>query len=48
MQIEIWHPINGKWTHIVQITENNIRQYLTDGVLMMTKEINEDGTVKAL
>lgn len=49
MEINIFHPMmNGKFIHIVQITKDGIRQYFTDGKLVLTKEINKDGTVKAL
>jgi hypothetical protein len=46
MTIEIWHPIGGKWVHLVQTIKDGIRQYFTDGVLVMTKEINKDGIIK--
>ena len=30
--IELWHPINGVWTHIVQQVENGETLYYTNGV----------------
>jgi hypothetical protein len=44
--VALWHPMNGKWVHIVQTTENSVRKYYTDGLLVDTKGINQDGTVK--
>ena len=48
--IDIWHPFDGKWVHIVQetATKNKIRKYYTDGKLVETKEININGTIKSL
>jgi hypothetical protein len=47
LKIDIWHPtIDGKFVHIVQITEAGIRQYFTDGKFVMTKEVLADGTIK--
>ena len=45
-EIDIWHQIDGKWVHIVQRTQNGIREYYTDGKLITTREVNEDGTIK--
>lgn len=48
IEVEIWHPdSDGKMNHYVQITQNGIRQYFTGGKLVMTLQINPDGTVKA-
>ena len=47
-EIQIWHPIDGKWVHIQQITKDDTREYYTDGKLITTREINEDGTIKPL
>ncbi|MFZ2631743.1 MAG: hypothetical protein WAX48_09185 [Desulfosalsimonadaceae bacterium] len=47
MEIDMWHPgMDGKMVHIVQITKAGIRQYFTDGKLIMTKEVLKDGTIK--
>lgn len=48
LEVEIWHPINGLWVHIQQTIKDGNREYFTDGKLVLTKEVNEDGTVKAL
>jgi hypothetical protein len=45
-EVEIWHPFNGVWLHFSQVTEDGIRKYYTDGNLVATREINEDGTIK--
>ena len=29
--IDLWHPINDKWVHIVQITHDDKIEYFTDG-----------------
>ena len=30
--IETWHPIKGRWTHIVQVDDGKEIKYYTDGV----------------
>ena len=44
--IEIWHPIDNKWIHLIQITKGYEREYFTDGQLIMVKKINDNGTIK--
>lgn len=47
MEINIWHPMmDGEFIHIVQVTKDGFRQYFTDGKLILTKEVNSDGTIK--
>ena len=46
MEINIWHIIDSKWVHIVQITKDDIREYYTDGKLTGVKKVNKDGTIK--
>ncbi len=48
MEAEIWHPIHGLWVHIQQVIKNGNREYYTDGKLVLTKEVKEDGTIKEL
>ena len=47
-EMEIWHPFDGKWIHIAQRTKDGIREYYTDGKLITTREVNEDGTIIVL
>ena len=42
----IWHLFDGKFVHIFQITKGDLREYYTDGVIVATKKVNSDGTVK--
>ena len=44
--IEIWHPINDVWAHVQQITKDGIREYYTNGQLITTREVNENGTIQ--
>ena len=32
LDFEVWHPINGKWTHICQMNNEGGVDYYTDGV----------------
>lgn len=32
--IDLWHPIEGKWVHIVQIYDGDEIRYYTDGELV--------------
>lgn len=32
-ELEVWHPINGKWFHIYQVIEDGECKYYTNGVL---------------
>jgi hypothetical protein len=44
--LEIWHPIMGKYYHIVQVNKDGIRTYYTDGVKVHEAKINKDGFVE--
>ncbi len=46
--IELWHPINGKWLHIYQIIKEHETVYYTNGKLILTRDVNKDGTIKKL
>lgn len=39
--VEGWHPVNGKWVHIVQEVEGKEVVYYTDGKKEFTKKLEE-------
>jgi hypothetical protein len=41
--LELWHPISGKWTHLVQVDKNNIRKFYTNGVFELELKVDENG-----
>jgi hypothetical protein len=44
--VEIWHVTEeGTWIHCAQVTKNNERRYFTNGKLITTEVIAENGSV---
>lgn len=45
--INIYHPIGGVWVNISQLTEDRVRKYYTDGVLVCEQKLEKNGCVIA-
>jgi len=46
MSITIWHPVDGYWHQLIQISKGNTREYYTNGVLERVETLNPDGSLK--
>jgi len=40
---QMWHPLNGKWADLQQITKDGITEYYTNGVMVERREVDEHG-----
>jgi hypothetical protein len=43
--LDVWHPINGEWVHIVQEDRGNSRAYFTNGELIAQETIRNFGKI---
>jgi len=37
--LEVWHPIDGKWAHILQVFKDGITTYYTNGKLARRTDV---------
>jgi len=40
---QMWHPLNGRWADLQQITEDGITEYYTNGVMVERRKVDANG-----
>ena len=40
--LDVWHPVKpGEWLHISQVTKGNMREFYTDGKLILKAKVSD-------